>query len=260
MAKTNAGATSLDARSGELMSIPLSLLDASPRNARKTDGRDVSDLKATIKAQGVLHNLIVCPQEGSGKRRGKAPSSREQRYEVVGGLRRLRALRELATEGELDANEPILCRVKPNREAAEASLVENVARQAMLGRAFELSCLSFDGHWYGSIYRGTLFDARQGKLALARVGRPVVAPDNSRSCRPSSLLSREALRTIHCLTTWMNVRATEDTDGQNHSSGRGPPGHTGRPADPCVGTDDHHRAGVLLPARSGDDPRPLARR
>ena len=132
MAKTNAGATSLDARSGELMSIPLSLLDASPRNARKTDGRDVSDLKATIKAQGVLHNLIVCPQEGRiGKRRGKAPSSREQRYEVVGGLRRLRALRELATEGELDANEPILCRVKPNREAAEASLVENVARQAM---------------------------------------------------------------------------------------------------------------------------------
>lgn len=131
MVKTNAGTTSLDARSGGLMSIPLSLLDASRRNARKTDGRDVSDLKATIKAQGVLHNLIVCPQENGGKRRSKAQDSAEQRYEVVGGLRRLRALRELATEGELDADEPILCRVKPSREAAEASLVENVARQAM---------------------------------------------------------------------------------------------------------------------------------
>lgn len=130
MAKIQAGSNSLEARSGELMSIPLSLLQASPRNVRKTDGQDVSALKATIRAQGVLQNLIVCPVEPQ-VRKGRASEADVQRYEVVGGLRRLRALRELQADGEIGADEPILCRVKPSREAAEASLVENVARLAM---------------------------------------------------------------------------------------------------------------------------------
>ena len=72
----------------------------------------------------MLQNLIVCPHE---TRKGKPTG----RYEVVGGRRRLLALAELASEGDISRDEPIVCRVKPTRDAAEASLAENVARLQM---------------------------------------------------------------------------------------------------------------------------------
>jgi len=115
---------SIEARSGELLVVPLSLLVPSPHNVRKTNGTDVSDLIASIKAQGLLQNLIVCPAQN---KRGK-PSGK---YEVVGGKRRLTALNALAHEGEIAPDEGIVCRVKPTREAAEASLAENHHREAM---------------------------------------------------------------------------------------------------------------------------------
>ena len=116
--------STIDQRSGELSTIPLSLLIPSPRNVRKTGGSDVGELKASIKAQGVLQNLIVCPAENrKGKPNGK--------YEVVGGRRRLQALSELAAEGDISLDEEILCRIKPTRDAAEASLAENIAREPM---------------------------------------------------------------------------------------------------------------------------------
>lgn len=115
---------SIDARSGELMTIPLCLLVPSEwKNARRTGGENVDDLKASIEAQGLLQNLIVCPAK---RRKG-----RTQRYEVVGGGRRLRALNALMGEGRVSRDEPILCRVKPDREAAEASLAENLHREPM---------------------------------------------------------------------------------------------------------------------------------
>jgi ParB family chromosome partitioning protein len=116
--------TSIESLGGELMLIPLSLLIASPRNVRQTNGRDVSALKASIKAQGLLQNLIVCPQiTARGRHTGL--------YEVVGGQRRLRALLSLSNAEEIAPDEEILCRVKPDREAAEASLAENTVREAM---------------------------------------------------------------------------------------------------------------------------------
>lgn len=114
---------SIDARSGELMLIALSLLVPSPKNARRTGGLGIDDLKASIKAQGLLHNLIVYPLPIKG--RGA------QRYGVVGGGRRLRALLALAAEGEIRRDEEILCRVKLTRDAAEASLAENIVREPM---------------------------------------------------------------------------------------------------------------------------------
>jgi len=116
--------TTIDERSGELTTIALSLLIPSLRNVRKIGGTDVGELKASIKAQGVLQNLIVCPAEG---RKGKANG----KYEVVGGRRRLQALSELAAEGDISSDEEILCRIKPTHDAAEASLAENIAREPM---------------------------------------------------------------------------------------------------------------------------------
>ena len=115
---------SIEARSGELLIVPLSRLVASARNARKTNGADVSDLKASIKAQGVLQNLVVCP---AVTKRGKQTGD----YEVVGGMRRLKALNELAQEGEVARDEGIVCRVKATHEVAEASLAENHHREPM---------------------------------------------------------------------------------------------------------------------------------
>src|SRR5690242_669106 len=112
--------STIESRSGELMSIPLSRLVPSKYNARRTGGTNVDDLKASIKAQGVLQNLVVCPAQD---RKGRSTGD----YEVVGGRRRLRALLALAKEGNITAEEEIVCRVKPTREAAEASLAENVA-------------------------------------------------------------------------------------------------------------------------------------
>ncbi|WP_083749159.1 ParB N-terminal domain-containing protein [Pelomonas sp. KK5] len=128
--------TSIDARSGDLMTIPLSLLVPSPqRNARRSSAGSLEGLKASIDAQGVLQNLIVCPAESGSKAKGSAKTGAKgqgvQRYEVVGGGRRLRALVELAAERRIRKDEPILCRVKPTREAAEASLAENYHRAPM---------------------------------------------------------------------------------------------------------------------------------
>ena len=122
MEKTNE--KSMEARSGDLMVVPLSRLVPSPHNVRKTNGTDVNELKASIKAQGVLQNLIVCP---ALSKRGKPTGH----YEVVGGRRRLQALMALASEGEIEADEGIVCRVKPSRDAAEASLAENYHREPM---------------------------------------------------------------------------------------------------------------------------------
>ena len=46
--------STIESRSGELLSVPLSRLVASAYNVRKTGGSDVEDLKASIKGRGVL--------------------------------------------------------------------------------------------------------------------------------------------------------------------------------------------------------------
>ena len=68
---------------GELVLIPLSRLVPSAFNVRKSGGEDVSELAALIKAQGLLQNLVVHPDEA---KRGKSTGD----YGVAAGGRRLR--------------------------------------------------------------------------------------------------------------------------------------------------------------------------
>ena len=76
--------------SDNLMTIPLSKLQHSPANIRKTDATgDLEELVASIAAHGLLQNLTVQPVE---KQNGK-PSGK---FEVVAGGRRLAALKLLA--------------------------------------------------------------------------------------------------------------------------------------------------------------------
>lgn len=99
--------------------IPLSRLKHSQLNVRKTGGKAVDELAASIKATGLQQNLGVV-HDGA-------------HYGVVFGGRRLRALLALQKAGELprELSDGIPCRVMSEAQAQEASLAENTVRVAM---------------------------------------------------------------------------------------------------------------------------------
>lgn len=102
-----------------IIQVPLSDLGVAESNVRKTGGKDISDLVASIKAHGLLQNLTVSPGVNGVK------------YRVIAGGRRLRALQELAKSKALPADWPVPCNVVDEAAAAEASLTENVSRSQM---------------------------------------------------------------------------------------------------------------------------------
>ena len=67
---------------GVVQNLPLNQLHVSLLNVRKTGGQKIEDLAASIKADGLIHNLTVIAATT-----GKTP-----RYDVVAGGRWLKAL------------------------------------------------------------------------------------------------------------------------------------------------------------------------
>ena len=110
----------------DIRDIPLSQLELSPDNARKTpaDASAFTELKASIAAHGLLENLIA---------RSMGPGTGcIARYAVIAGGRRLAAMQALAAEGALDEDHPVPCRMIGAIVAAEeVSLAENSVRAAM---------------------------------------------------------------------------------------------------------------------------------
>ena len=107
--------------------VPLSRLALAPENVRKTppDPQADAELKASIAALGLLENLVVRADEP-----GEQDSA--ERYAVVAGGRRLKAIQALVGDGVLDAEHPVPCLVKSGDvEPGEISLAENVIRIAM---------------------------------------------------------------------------------------------------------------------------------
>ena len=106
--------------------IPLSRLSLAPENVRKTppDPRADAELKASIAALGLLENLVVRtdePHEDGG-----------DRYAVVAGGRRLKAMQALVEDKVIDADHPVPCQVRDgDTESGEVSLAENVMRVPM---------------------------------------------------------------------------------------------------------------------------------
>ena len=117
-----------------IRSIPLNRLELAPENVRKTpaDPAALEELKASISAHGLLENLIV-RIEDTGHDPGSGPEQAHvDRCAVVAGGRRLAAMKVLVSEGALDADHPVPCRVIDVAESAEEfSLAENVVRVAM---------------------------------------------------------------------------------------------------------------------------------
>ncbi len=116
--------------------IPLSMLALAPENVRKTPPDPQADaaLKASIAAFDLLENLVVRPDPGSGEP-APAPEPEGQaieRYAVIAGGRRLKAMQELVEDGVFDAAHPVPCQVRSGDAATgEISLAENVVRIAM---------------------------------------------------------------------------------------------------------------------------------
>ena len=109
-----------------IRSIPLDRLELSPANVRKTVAAKTAftELKASIASHGLLENLVVrsCDSNADGS----------ERYAVIAGGRRLKALIDLAREGVLAHDFPVPCRVIGNGAADnELSLAENMVRVAM---------------------------------------------------------------------------------------------------------------------------------
>jgi ParB family chromosome partitioning protein len=97
-------------------------LDLSPTNARKTPATAAEDaeLEASIRAKGILQNLIVHPAGVHGV------------YLVDAGGRRLKILQKLAAEGVIDAKTyQVSCKIEEPADAVETSLAENTIRAAM---------------------------------------------------------------------------------------------------------------------------------
>ena len=110
----------------DIRDIPLSQLELSPGNVRKTpaDASAFTELKASIAAHGLLENLIT-------RSMGPGPDG-AARYAVIAGGRRLAAMQALAAEGALDEDHPVPCRMIGGIVAAEeVSLAENSVRAAM---------------------------------------------------------------------------------------------------------------------------------
>jgi ParB family chromosome partitioning protein len=103
--------------------IALGLLVLSPTNVRKTPATAAEDaeLEASIRAKGILQNLIVHP----------APIDGKDIYEVDAGGRRLKVLQKLAAEGVIEDYHAVPCLVREQEASIETSLMENAVRAAM---------------------------------------------------------------------------------------------------------------------------------
>lgn len=102
---------------GRIISLPLSQLHISRRNARFGDTGDVSELAALLHSQGQLQNMIVVPEDGE--------------HGVVGGGRRYRAFKLLEQQGKVPADHPVFCLVTTDEHALPASVAENSGRASM---------------------------------------------------------------------------------------------------------------------------------
>ena len=114
--------------------IPLSRLALAPENVRKTppDAQADAALKASIAAFGLLENLVVRPDEPDENPGSGPGQAAVERFAVVAGGRRLKALQALVEDKVFDADHPVHCQVRSgDAEPGEISLAENVVRIAM---------------------------------------------------------------------------------------------------------------------------------
>lgn len=116
----------MDIEASSTETLPFGSLYLSPFNVRKeTDDPELPELIASIKAHGVLDNLVVHPEHPTNR---KSRKSKHPRYGVVSGGRRWRALTALREQGLIDDNYPVVCKICSYEDAIEISLAANMFR------------------------------------------------------------------------------------------------------------------------------------
>lgn len=118
--------TAVTVQHGTEITVPLSKLKRSPKNARRTPHRaeDVETLAASIAVKGVLQPPVVSPERNDeGQETGA--------YLVTIGEGRRLALALLAKRKTISKSEPIQCLLDQDNDPFEVSLDENVTRFAM---------------------------------------------------------------------------------------------------------------------------------
>jgi ParB family chromosome partitioning protein len=117
----------------DIINITLNKLTAWKGNVRKTQNKGfIDELAASIKAHGLQQNLIV-RKDGN-------------KFAVIAGGQRLKALQQLAKAGDIEAAYPVPCKVTAaETDATELSLAKNVVRENMHpADQFEAFCKLID--------------------------------------------------------------------------------------------------------------------
>jgi ParB family chromosome partitioning protein len=146
-----------------LQSVSLSTLEppvANPR--RKIDRKAIEGLAASIKQDGILHNLVVTPT-GNGKKK---------RFQIVSGARRLEALKLLQERGELPEDFTVAVEIRDDLskdDTLRIATVENLQRQNLtpLEEAAALTKLVHKGTALDDVVAQTGLSATTIKRRLA---------------------------------------------------------------------------------------------
>ncbi|WP_162272360.1 ParB/Srx family N-terminal domain-containing protein, partial [Sphingobium yanoikuyae] len=112
--------------------VKLAKLKRSDKNVRTTPPKNIEAMAASIRARGIMQNLLVTAARPKGM------------FEIIAGDRRYLGAMMLAEAGEIDAAQydvPVKVISGDEADLREVSLTENFQREAMLGH---VSRLSFD--------------------------------------------------------------------------------------------------------------------
>lgn len=135
-----------------IQSVPLSSLQPPTANPRTVfDDARIEGLAASIKADGLLQNLVVVPGKG------------RNRYRIISGERRYRALSLLAERGDIDADAPVAVEIREGLskdDILRLATVENLQREDLppLDQAAALASL---------IRKGTTLDDLVSRTGLS---------------------------------------------------------------------------------------------
>jgi len=147
-----------------MQSVSLSALEASAANPRrKIDRKTIEGLAVSIRTDGLLHNLVVSPVKGKGKK---------ECYQIVSGSRRFEALRLLEQRGELPEDFTVAVEVRDDLskdQTLRIATVENLQRQNMtpLEEAAALTKLVHKGVTLDDVVAQTGLSATTIKRRLA---------------------------------------------------------------------------------------------
>jgi len=164
-----------------LQSVSLSSLQPAAANPRrKIDRKAIEGLAASIRTDGVLHNLVVSPVEGRGKK---------ERFQIVSGSRRFEALLLLQKRGELPEDFTVAVEIRDDLskdDTLRIAAVENLQRQ-------NLTPLEEAGALTKLIHKGTtLYDVvAQTGLSATTIKRRLAL--NGLCKEAKSLLAKDGL-------------------------------------------------------------------